>query len=296
MPIKSMTGFARVEGQHELCSWSWEIKSVNAKGLDVRCRLPNGFEAMEAVVRDRLSKTLKRGNVTVNLAVEWQQISGGYQLNTDIMKLALAEIPNIEKQLPAAAPTSAADILALRGVIEIIDQELSETEREDVNIRVLEDLDQAVLALDTMRASEGSQLTAVLTEQLDHIGELSLKAKANAAGQPAAIRARLENQINDILGRASNLPEDRMVQEIALLVTKADIREEIDRLVAHEQAARGYLGSDGAVGRKLDFLCQEFNREANTLCSKSSDVALTQIGLDLKTHIERFREQIQNIE
>lgn len=291
-----MTGFARVDGQHELCSWSWEIKSVNSKGLDIRCRLANGFEALDVIVRDQLSKTLKRGNLTVNLSVDWQKATGGYQVNADLVDLAIAAIPGIENRLPNPGATSAADILALRGVIEIVDQEVSDADHKSVTRLILSDVETVIAALDEMRKAEGMRLATVLSEQLDQIGLLSRAAKANAASQPQSIRTRLEKQIEEILGGATKLPDERMVQEVALLVTKADIREEIDRLVAHEQAARGYLSSKEAVGRKLDFLCQEFNREANTLCSKAPDVELTQIGLDLKTHIERFREQIQNIE
>lgn len=294
--VKSMTGFARIEGSDLLCAWSWEIKSVNAKGLDIRCRLAGGFEDMDAAVRKQISKLLKRGNVTVNLTLEWQQSTAGFQVNQDILNLAITSIPTIEAQLPNAAPTSAAEILALRGVIEAVEQNLSDADKNEVKALILADFDKAVKALDLMRIQEGERLTAVLTDQLSEIARLSEAAKANAACRPDAIRERLQEQIKEILNGESELPEDRMAQEVALLVSKADIREEIDRLVAHEQAARRYLETGGSVGRKLDFLCQEFNREANTLCSKSSDVALTQIGLDLKSFIERFREQIQNIE
>ena len=296
MAIKSMTGFARIDGQHELCAWSWEIKSVNSKGLDIRCRLASGFERLDAVVRERLAKTLKRGNLTVNLTVEWQKSSGGYQINRDIVELAIAAIPDIEGRLSTPTPSSAAEILALRGVIELVDQEITESDHKHITGLILDDVDNAISSLDEMRKDEGGRLAIVLSDQLDQIALLSSQAKENAASQPKSIRMRLETQIEEILGGTTNLPDERMAQEVALLVTKADIREEIDRLVAHEQAARGYLNAMGGVGRKLDFLCQEFNREANTLCSKSPDVELTKIGLDLKTQIERFREQIQNIE
>lgn len=294
--IKSMTGFARVDGNHPLCAWSWEIRSVNSKGLDIRCRLSGGFEDMDALVRNRISNVLKRGNVTVNLALDWQKSAGGFQVNQDILDLAMSSIPMIEAKLPNAGPTSAADILALRGVIEAVEEEITDDDKNQIKALVLTDFDEAVNSLDHMRGQEGVRLCAVLTDQLDEISDLTGAAKACAASQPDAIRERLEGQIKDTLNGNSEIHEDRIVQEVALLVTKADIREEIDRLVAHEQAARRYMATGGPVGRKLDFLCQEFNREANTLCSKSSDVALTQIGLDLKTYIERFREQIQNIE
>lgn len=296
MALKSMTGFARVDGQNDLCAWSWEIKSVNAKGLDIRCRYPSGFEDLDVLVRDRISKILKRGNVTIGLTLDWLQSSGGVQVNSDVVDLILSVLPGIEARMPNAGPSSAADVLALRGVIEAVEQDVTEQQRADLIKALLADLEQAVSSLDKMRANEGERLSVVLTEQLAEIANLAQQAKANAASRPEAIRDRMQSQLNDILGESSELTEDRMAQEVALLVTKADIREEIDRLIAHEQAAKGYLNGGGAVGRKLDFLCQEFNREANTLCSKSTDVGLTQIGLDLKSFIERFREQIQNIE
>ncbi|NQV98078.1 MAG: YicC family protein [Rhodospirillales bacterium] len=296
MTVKSMTGFARIDGSHALCSWSWEIKSVNAKGLDVRCRLPSGMESLDVTVRDQISKTLKRGNVTANLTLDWQQSGGGFRVNQDILDLAITAIPQIEAKIPHAAPSRASDILGLRGVIEAVEQEITDAQRDEVSTQVLACFGQALESLDAMRRQEGERLSSVLAAQLDQIKALSAAAKTNAASQPEAIRERLQNQIREILNGSADIAEERMAQEVALLVTKADIREEIDRLVAHEQAARSYLGADGSVGRKLDFLCQEFNREANTLCSKATDVALTNIGLDLKTYIERFREQIQNIE
>ncbi len=234
--------------------------------------------------------------MTVNLTVDWLQVSGGYQINPDLVDLAIAAVPEIEARLVSPAPTRAADILALRGVVELVEQKLTDAQRDRMKALMVSDLNQGIEALDKMRSEEGQRLSSVLTDQLDQIAKLSGLAKSNSACQPQAIRSRLQNQISEILDGLGNFPEDRMAQEVALLVTKADIREEIDRLIAHEQAARSYLVANGAIGRKLDFLCQEFNREANTLCSKSSDVSLTQIGLDLKTYVERFREQIQNIE
>ncbi len=296
MTLKSMTGFARMDGQNDLCAWSWEIKSVNSKGLDVRCRYASGFEDLDVLVRERISKTLKRGNVTVGLTVDWQKTTGGVQINNDVLNVVLAALPEIEGRLPNAAPSCAADVMALRGVLEPVEQDVTEEQRMVLVKALLADFDRAVKALDEMRKNEGERLSVVLAEQLAQIADLAEMAKSNAASRPQAIRERLQMQLNEILGDASELTEERMAQEVAVLVTKADIREEIDRLVAHEAAARGYLKDSGAVGRKLDFLCQEFNREANTLCSKSTDVGLTQIGLDLKSFIERFREQIQNIE
>jgi len=210
--------------------------------------------------------------------------------------LVISSIPELEARIPNPSPTSAADVLAVRGVIETFEQEVTDQNETEIQNLILADFDQAIEALKEMRAEEGDRLTNVLAEQLDAISDLTARAKQNASTQPEAIQTRLQTQLRDALNGITEISEDRMAQEIALLVTKADIREEIDRLISHEQAAQDYLKSHESVGRKLDFLCQEFNREANTLCSKSSDVGLTKIGLDLKSYIERFREQIQNIE
>jgi len=291
-----MTGFAKVDGKNANCSWSWGLKSVNSKGLDIRCRVPSSFGELEQFLCDRVAKTLKRGNVTVTLTVDWNQSSGAFQVNQNMLDLVISSLPEIETLIPNLGPISATDILALDGVIENFELEITDQQKVDIQKYILADFDLAIQALQKMRVEEGLRLTDVLTNQLGAISELTNRAKDNASTQQDAIKDRLQNQIQNLLGESIKFPEDRMAHEIALLVTKADISEEIDRLVSHEVAAYDYLKSDGAVGRNLDFLCQEFNREANTLCSKSSDIELTKIGLDLKAFIERFREQIQNIE
>ena len=291
-----MTGFAKVDGKNANCSWSWGLKSVNSKGLDIRCRVPSSFGELEQFLCDRVAKTLKRGNVTVTLTVDWNQSSGAFQVNQNMLDLVISSLPEIETLIPNLGPISATDILALDGVIENFELEITDQQKVDIQKYILADFDLAIQALQKMRVEEGLRLTSVLTNQLGAISELTNRAKDNASTQQDAIKDRLQNQIQNLLGGSIKFPEDRMAHEIALLVTKADISEEIDRLVSHEVAAYDYLKSDGAVGRNLDFLCQEFNREANTLCSKSSDIELTKIGLDLKAFIERFREQIQNIE
>ena len=296
MTVSSMTGFARSEGQSNGCSWTWELKSVNAKGLDVRCRVPNGFENLEKAARDRVAKTFKRGNVTVNLTFSWIKGDAGFRVNPQVLEELLATLPEIRKQLPDAAPPSVDGLLALRGVIEPVEEELSDVARSALNSEILESFEPALAALLAMRDDEGARLSEALDTRLDEIAGLSGDAEKLAALQPDAIRERLKTQVETLLADISALSEDRLAQEAALLMTKADIREELDRLKAHEQAARELMGNGGAVGRKLDFLCQEFNREANTLCSKSQDVTLTRIGLDMKSAIEQFREQVQNIE
>jgi uncharacterized protein (TIGR00255 family) len=291
-----MTGFAKVDGQDDHCSWSWGLKSVNSKGLDIRCRVPSMFDGLEPILRDRVAKTLKRGNVTVVLTIDWHRSFGAYQVNQNMLDLVISSLPKIENLIPNLGPISATDILSLRGVIEEFEEEITNQQKVNIEKNMLVDLDHAIKALQQMRVGEGLRLANILSEQLGSISELTNRAKDNASTQQKFIQDRLQNQIKNLLGGSIKYPEDRVAYEIALLVTKADICEEIDRLVSHEAAAHDYLKSDGAVGRNLDFLCQELNREVNTLCSKSVDVELTKIGLELKFFIERFREQIQNIE
>ena len=296
MSVSSMTGFARLEGQAEGCSWSWELKSINAKGLDVRCRVPSGYEKLEKAAREETAKSFKRGNVTVNLTINWQKGDAGFRVNPVVLGDLLAVLPDIRKQLPDAAPPSIDGLLALRGVIEPVEEELTDDAREALESEILESFEAALAALSAMRDEEGARLEESLDARLDEIAGLSSEAEKLAALQPDAIRERLKTQVQVLMEDIPALSKERLAQEAALLMTKADIREELDRLKAHEQAARDLMGNGGAVGRKLDFLCQEFNREANTLCSKSQDVTLTRIGLDMKSSIEQFREQVQNIE
>jgi len=294
--VSSMTGFARSEGQAEGCFWSWELKSINAKGLDVRCRVPSGYEKLEKAAREETAKSFKRGNVTVNLTINWQKGDAGFRVNPVVLGDLLAVLPDIRKQLPDAAPPSIDGLLALRGVIEPVEEELTDDAREALESEILESFEAALAALSAMRDEEGARLEEGLDARLDEIAGLSSEAEKLAALQPDAIRERLKTQVQVLMEDIPALSKERLAQEAALLMTKADIREELDRLKAHEQAARDLMGNGGAVGRKLDFLCQEFNREANTLCSKSQDVTLTRIGLDMKSSIEQFREQVQNIE
>lgn len=296
MPVSSMTGFARSEGHTDGCSWTWELKSVNAKGLDVRCRVPGSYDNLEKAARERIAKTFKRGNLSVNLNIAWIKGDAGFRVNSVVLGELLATLPKIREQLPDAGPPSIDGLLALRGVIEPVEEELTDDARSALESEILENFEVALAALSAMRDDEGARLTEGLDARLDEIAGLSGEAEKLAALQPDAIRERLKTQVEALLADIPALSEDRLAQEAALLMTKADIREELDRLKAHEQAARELMSNGGAVGRKLDFLCQEFNREANTLCSKSQDVTLTRIGLDLKSSIEQFREQVQNIE
>lgn len=296
MSILSMTGFARAEGRKDSRSWTWEVKSVNARGLDVRCRVPAGFERLEHPARERVKERFRRGNVTLALSVSSSQGEAGYRVNHAVLGELLATLPEIIKQVPDAGPPSVDGLLALKGVMEPVEDDLGDDDREALDAEILVDLVSALESLAAMRGDEGSKLALVLNERLDDIGRLCGEAEKLAEAQPQAIHEKLKAQVQALLDDMPALPEERLAQETALLASKADLREELDRLKAHLEAARGLMIADGGVGRKLDFLCQEFNRETNTLCSKSQDIGLTRIGLDLKATIEQFREQVQNIE
>ncbi|MCH8836129.1 MAG: YicC family protein [Proteobacteria bacterium] len=296
MPISSMTGFARAEGHEDDFSWTWEVKSVNGKGLDVRCRLPAGLEGVEQPARARIAKRFRRGNISLALTVRWNQVRGSYRVNRAVLDDILSLLPEIRERFPDAGPPHVEGLLALRGVIEPVEDEPSEEARQAAETALLAGLDEALESLASMRDQEGARLASVLTTHLDGIGRLCAEAEGLAAAQPDAIKERLRIQVAALLDAVPALPEERLAQEAALLMAKADVREELDRLKAHRDAARDLMGGDGAIGRKLDFLCQEFNREANTLCSKSVDLALTRVGIELKAGVEQLREQVQNIE
>ncbi len=291
-----MTGFARTEGVNEFCTWVWEAKSVNAKGLDARLRLPGGFEVLDAEARKRVKSKFHRGNISLSLNVNWQRANAAYHVNMETLERLMEALPAVQTRMPDLAPVTMDGLLALRGVIESVEEPLAEDQQKSLHDDVLAGLDEVLDALSNGRLKEGAQLNDVLVGQIDTIDDLCGQAEQQAAMQPDAIKARLVQQVGDLLDAVPALPEDRLAQEAAMLMLKADIREELDRLKAHRDAARELLRQDGAIGRQFDFLCQEFNREANTLCSKSSDVELTQIGLALKTVIDQMREQVQNVE
>jgi len=295
MPIASMTGFARTEGHADGLSFAWEIKSVNAKSLDLRFRLMPGFDALEVPLRALFAETLARGSVAVSLTVSKATSAGALRVNRE----ALAQVTALATELVdkhGAAPPRADGLLALRGVLDTGDAEEAEGTRERRQAAMLASAREAVAALTRARGEEGARLQTVLETRLAEIEALTAQADATAAMQPDVIAVRLRAQFQTLLDFGPALSEERLAQEAALLAAKADTREELDRLKAHIGAARELIASGGAVGRRFDFLCQEFNREANTLCSKSADLALTRIGLGLKAAIEQLREQVQNIE
>ena len=296
MTLNSMTGYARAQGQDADVSWVWELKSVNGRGLELRLRLPPGYDLLDLPAREAVQKGLKRGNVSVNLTVTRLQKSAGVVVNEALLDQYLALADKLTSH-PGIAPASADGLLSLRGVVETGNEAEDTPDAIEARAAALKtSLAEALKALSAMRAAEGRRLAEVLTGQLDEIAALVVQAEGCAALDPAAIKERLRQQVQALLDAVPALSEDRLAQEAALIAAKADVREELDRLKAHMAAAREMLASGEAVGRKLDFLCQEFNREANTLCSKEGEVELTRIGLSLKAVIEQFREQVQNIE
>lgn len=295
MPLSSMTGFARREGDHEKFHWAWEIRSVNSRNLDVRARMPNGFDQLEGEVRKRLAARFKRGSLQVGLHIKRHLAAAEMVVNEAALDQVLGAIRLVEAKIDVAAPR-VDGILSLRGVLETVEAVESEEERAEQIAALLAGFDETVSALVEARGAEGAAMEAVLAGQVDQIAALTGEAATLAKKTPEKLRTRLMDQLDELLKGNSGLPEERLAQEIAVLVSKADIREELDRLRAHCEAAKDLIAASEPVGRKLDFLTQEFNRESNTLCSKASDVALTRIGLELKSVVEQMREQVQNIE
>jgi uncharacterized protein (TIGR00255 family) len=290
MPIASMTGFARVEVVSGERHWIWELRSVNGRGLDIRCRLPSGYDSLDAPARAALAEGCRRGNVSVSLT-ETHASRPRFAINREVLQqllTLLGEIRGVE-----AAPPRLDGLLSLPGVLERADEAAEPDAHREL---LLQKLGEAVAGLRSMRAAEGAKLESLVLTQLREIEALVEGARALAATQPEAIAARLRQQLEAMLTQFPLPAPERLAQEAALLAAKSDIREELDRLSAHVAASCSLIQGGGAVGRKLDFLCQELNREANTLCSKSADLALTRLGLDLKAAIEQLREQIQNIE
>lgn len=296
MGLSSMTGFARVEGRTGDWAWSWEARSVNGKGLDIRLRIPPGFESIEVPARQRAAQRLRRGNVTLNLVATRIQGQAAWKINVEVLEQVLAFLPELRRRVHDAAPPSLDGILGLRGVLESVEGQAVAGPDAALQAALTDGLDRTLAAMVAMRRDEGGRLAVMLAGQLDDIEALCRQAGGLAATQPAALRDRLLEQVRALIDGSPPLPEERIVQEVALLAAKADVREELDRLNAHIEAARVLVAAAEPVGRKFDFLCQEFNRESNTLCSKSTLVPLTRIGLDLKAAIEQMREQVQNIE
>lgn len=296
MPLQSMTGFARLDGRSGRHQWAWELRSVNGKGLDLRLRLPPGFERLEVEVRRLASAHFARGNIQATLNIQADET----RIEAVVNEAALQAVLDLRRDLEGKvdpAPLKFDTLLTIRGVVDFRDVADDPSMLEALDRDILAGLEKAAAAMAAMREAEGAALAAVLLAQVAAVETLVGLVEADPSRTPEQIRARLDAQLAAILdGTSGTLDRDRLHAEVAILATKADVREEIDRLKSHIAAARDLIRKGGPVGRKLDFLAQEFNRESNTICSKSNSAAVTAAGIELKVVIDQFREQVQNLE
>ena len=291
MPIESMTGFSRSDANLDGVSIVWELKSVNGKSLDIRLRLPSGWDRIEQAVRQRFQTQITRGNIQANLTLDEGKAVPKLVVNETLLR----EVEDIAAKLATRmnlAPPSVAELLSLRGLLEQGEGIPSET----LEPAIMLGLDEAIAALKVSRQNEGLALDAILRAQVEAVDVLTQEAENDPSRQPEAIRSRIVENITALIGASPVLDETRLASEALFVANRADIREEIDRLKTHVTSARKLLDAGGAMGRKLDFLAQEFNRESNTLCSKSNAASITKIGLELKSVVDQFREQVQNLE
>ncbi len=295
MTVASMTGFARARGSLGPWSYAWEVKSVNAKGLDLRIKVPPGFDAVEIKARAALASRLTRGSVFANLTAQRAETQGVARVNRAALDRLLAALDEVPLHA-SLRPASLDGLLAIKGVVEVVEPEEDEVQRAALETSVVAALETALDSLLRAREAEGAALAAVLGARLEHIGARAAKADALPGRQPEAVRERLAQQVARLMGAGEGLDPARLHQEAVLLAVKSDIREELDRLVTHVASGLKLLRDGGPIGRRLDFLAQELSREINTLCAKSNDAALTEIGLELKIDVEQLREQVQNIE
>jgi uncharacterized protein (TIGR00255 family) len=295
--IRSMTGFAAQSGAYESWSWSWELRAVNGKGLDLRLRVPDWIEGLEVALRKQLTAATARGNITCNLRISRGESDGALQVNTAQVDALLTALHDIEARAMDAgvslAPSRASDLLTMRGVLE---QAEDAQDIDGLRAALLAEFPGLLADFNAMREAEGAALSKVLQDQLAEVETLSAQAAALAEARKGEMASTLQRNLARVLDNSEGADADRVAQELALIAVKADVTEEIDRLAAHVAAARDLIGQGGPVGRKLDFLMQEFNREANTLCSKAQSTELTTVGLALKAVIDQMREQVQNVE
>jgi uncharacterized protein (TIGR00255 family) len=295
MALSSMTGFARGHGVSGPYSWAWEVKSVNGKGLDVRLRLPAGWDAIEGPARALIAERFSRGSLQAGLTVERASALPVVRINTPVLDAILASLRKLAPGMETSPP-SLDGLLALKGVMEVGDAEEREDEKRAAEAAAAAGFADVLSALAEMRHREGAALGRVLATRLNEINALVQRAEVAPGRRPEAIRVRLAEQVATLLAQSERFDPDRLHQEAILIAAKADVREELDRLTAHVAQAQLLIDQGGAIGRRLDFLSQELNREANTLCAKANDVELTNIGLELKVAVEQFREQVQNVE
>ena len=295
MVLSSMTGFARSQGASGPYTFEWELKSVNAKGFDLRLRLPQGWDELEAFAKKRAAEMLSRGTIYANFNVKRADALSTVRINEDVLAAVVKVASSLAGRIDAVAP-SIDGLLAIKGVIEVVEAERNEEEDKAATAAAAAAFDEALKNLAAMRRREGEALGQILSQRMDEMEALAKKAEAAPGRKPEAIRARLAEQIAALLEISDRFDVDRLNQEALLIAAKADIREELDRIASHIAQAREIIRKGGAVGRRLDFLAQEFNREVNTTCSKSNDVELTNTGLEMKNVVEQFREQVQNLE
>ena len=295
MALSSMTGFARSHGASGPYTFEWELKSVNAKGFDLRLRLPQGWDELEAFAKKRAAEMLSRGTVYANFNVKRADALSTVRINEDVLAAVVKVASSLAGKIDAVAP-SIDGLLAIKGVIEVVEPERNEEEDKAATAAAAAAFDEALKSLVAMRRREGEALGQILSQRMDEMEMLARKAEAAPGRKPEAVKARLAEQISALLETSDRFDSDRLNQEALLIAAKADIREELDRIASHVAQTREIIGKGGAIGRRLDFLAQEFNREVNTCCSKSNDVELTNTGLEMKNVVEQFREQVQNLE
>ncbi len=294
-PLQSMTGFARAEGGDDDVSWTWEVRSVNGRNLDLRFRTPHGHDALEPGARALAAERFSRGSLSLHLSIGQADRTPEIRVNEEVLERLLETHRSLQER-HGFPPARLEALMALPGVLERVETEDAEADRERRRGAMIDTLAEALDGLASARREEGERLQEVVYRQLEEIDVLARAAASASALQPERVRDRIRDQIATLLGSNPPVAEDRLAQEVAYLAARMDIREEIDRLIGHVASARELLNGGGPVGRRLDFVCQEFNREANTLCSKSGDMDLTRMGLDLKAAIEGLREQVQNLE
>jgi uncharacterized protein (TIGR00255 family) len=295
MALSSMTGFARSHGASGPYTFEWELKSVNAKGFDLRMRLPPGWDDIEASAKKRAGEVLSRGTVYANLNIKRTNALSAIRVNEDVLASIVKVAGVLAGKIDAVAP-SIDGLLAIKGVIEVVEPESDEAEDLAAKAAAAAAFESALASLVEMRRREGVTLGQILSQRMDEIERLAEKAEAAPGRKPEAIKARLAEQIAALLESSDRFDSDRLNQEAIMIAARADIREELDRIASHVAQAREMIGKGGPIGRRLDFLAQEFNREVNTCCSKSNDLELTNTGLEMKNVVEQFREQVQNLE
>jgi uncharacterized protein (TIGR00255 family) len=295
MALSSMTGFARSHGASGPYAFEWELKSVNAKGFDLRVRLPQGWDDIESFAKKRAADMLSRGTVYANLNLKRTGAVSTVRINEEVLASIVKVAAALAGRIDAVAP-SIDGLLAIKGVIEVVEPDANEAEDKAAKAAAAAAFDQALLDLVEMRRREGETLGQILIQRMDEIERLAKNAEAAPGRKPEAIKARLAEQVAALLESSDRFDPDRLNQEALLIAAKADIREELDRIASHISQAREMIGKGGAIGRRLDFLAQEFNREVNTCCSKSNDLELTNTALEMKNVVEQFREQVQNLE